>query len=246
MAVSPAQGVLGGLSVDWFREVNGYCERTDPSYWSEPVNALSNLAFLVAAVLCWHLSRGRRDWGVTALILVLGLIGIGSYLFHTHAQVWALFADVLPITGFILLCIHLATVRFFGLPVWAGPLAVLAYFPYSAAVSRAVEATVGGLNGSVSYIPVPILIGLYAALLWRRRPETARGLAIGTAVLALSLFFRTIDAAVCGAFPLGTHFLWHLLNGAMLGWMILVMLRASPAGTADLRGPALARVAPRR
>jgi hypothetical protein len=25
--------------------------------------------------------------------------------------------------------------------------------------------------------------------------------------------------------PLGTHFLWHVLNGIMLGWMIVVYLR---------------------
>ena len=31
----------GGLSVDWFRSVNSYCERTDASYWSEPANALA-------------------------------------------------------------------------------------------------------------------------------------------------------------------------------------------------------------
>ena len=45
----------------------------------------------------------------------------------------------------------------------------------------------------------------------------------------VSLFFRTIDAAVCGAFPTGTHFLWHLMNGAMLWWMIRVLVRSAPA-----------------
>ena len=42
----PRRAVRERLSVDWFRAVNGYCERTDASYWSEPVNALSNAAFL--------------------------------------------------------------------------------------------------------------------------------------------------------------------------------------------------------
>ena len=35
--------------MDWFRAVNSYCERTDAGYWSEPVNALSNAGFLLAA-----------------------------------------------------------------------------------------------------------------------------------------------------------------------------------------------------
>ena len=42
--------------MDWFRAVNGYCERTDASYWSEPLNALTNAAFLIAAALCWRIT----------------------------------------------------------------------------------------------------------------------------------------------------------------------------------------------
>jgi hypothetical protein len=29
-----------GRDVDWLRVVDGYCERTDASYWAEPLNAL--------------------------------------------------------------------------------------------------------------------------------------------------------------------------------------------------------------
>ena len=47
------------------------------------------------------------------------------------------------------------------------------------------------------------------------RPGRHDLLAAG-AVLAVSLTFRTVDPAVCPAFPLGTHFLWHLLNGLVL------------------------------
>ena len=33
----------------WFEPVDLYCERTDPGYWSEPLNALSNASFILAA-----------------------------------------------------------------------------------------------------------------------------------------------------------------------------------------------------
>jgi hypothetical protein len=58
-----------------------------------------------------------------------------------------------------------------------------------------------------------------------RAPATARGLLVGASLLSASLVFRTVDAAACGTFPIGTDFLWHLLNAAMLGWMILVLMR---------------------
>lgn len=219
--------------MDWFRAVNHYCERTDASYWSEPINALSNASFLIAAALCLRLIGARRDVGVRLLTALLAAIGVGSYLFHTHAQVWALAADVIPIQLFILVYLYLATVRFFGLPPLAGVAAVVLFIPYAAMTSAAVEALAGPLNGSVGYVPVPILIAAYAAALRTRAPETARRLAVGALLLAASLVFRTIDAAVCPAFPKGTHFLWHLLNGVMLGWMIATLVRHPGPGLAE-------------
>jgi RsiW-degrading membrane proteinase PrsW (M82 family) len=107
-------------------------------------------------------------------------------------------------------------------------LAIVAFFPFAAAVSGGLGALVGPLNGSIGYVPVPILIAGYALALRRRNPEAARGMAIGAGILVVSLVFRTLDASICAAFPLGTHFLWHTLNGLMLGWMIVVIVR-SPA-----------------
>ena len=63
---------------------------------------------------------------------------------------------------------------------------------------------------------------VYAALLRRRLPKTARGLAIGAGILIVSLTFRTLDLPLCGTLPFGTHFPWHVLNAVMLGWMIEV------------------------
>ncbi len=215
----------GGLSMDWFRALDGYCERTDPGFWAEPVNALSNGAFLIAAVICWRRPEVARDPAARLLCGVLAVIGVGSFLFHTEARVWAMLADVLPILGFILLYVGIATVRFFDAPVWTGWLAAALYVPLSGLVSGLIGAVAGPVNGSVSYMPVVLLIAAYAALLWRTQPSTARGLALGAAILSVSLVFRSIDMAVCGVAPVGTHFLWHGLNGVMLGWMILVLAR---------------------
>jgi hypothetical protein len=220
--------------MDWFRAVNGYCERTDASYWSEPLNAVSNVAFLIAAALCWRITA--RDPGARLLVVILAAIGVGSYLFHTHAQAWAMLADVLPIQAFILVYIYLATVRFLAAPPWAGLAAAVAFVPLSSLVAAGIRALFGPLNGSVGYMPVLLLVLAYALALARRAPATARGMAIGAAILALSLTFRTIDEAVCARVPLGTHFLWHLLNGVMLGWMILVLVRHRRASPAPIEG----------
>lgn len=203
--------------MDWTRAIDGYCERTDPSYWSEPLNALTNLAFLVMAVVMWvrigNLTAGRFLAGN------LFLIGVGSWLFHTHAVAWAAMADSLPILTFVLLYIYLANRDFWGWPLWVSVLGALAYVPYSAILGAGFDA-LPFFTISSYYWPLPVLIFGYSALLWRHSETTARNLASGAAILCVSLVARSLDATSCEAFPTGTHFVWHLLNALMLGWMI--------------------------
>jgi hypothetical protein len=204
------------------RTVDAYCERSDPSYWAEPVNAITNAAFLLAAYVMWHRCRGVAM--ARAMCAVLAAIGIGSYLFHTHAQVWAGLADVLPIAIFILLYLFAVNRDAFGLGSWAALGLTALFFPY-AGMMIPTFSLIPGLGASAGYAPVPLLILLYAGFLRDKLPEFARGLALGAVILVVSLTFRTLDGPVCSAWPVGTHFIWHLLNGLMLGWMIEVYRR---------------------
>ena len=209
--------------MDWTKAIDGYCERLGPEYWSEPVNAVTNLAFVIAALVMW-----RRTGGMPLarmLCIVVFAIGVGSYLFHTHAQPWAALADVAPIALFILLYIFAINRHGIGLGFWPALGATSLFIPY-AGMMIPVFQLVPGIGGSAAYAPVPLLILLYAGFLRDKMPELSRGMAIGAVLLILSLTFRTIDEPLCDAIPLGTHFLWHLLNGIMLGWMIEVYRRA--------------------
>lgn len=201
--------------MDWTRAIDAYCERTDTSYWSEPVNALTNVAFLVSAVVMW-----RRSFGAGLFLSgILFVIGIGSWLFHTHATAWAAAADSLPILVFSLSYVFLANRDFWGWPIWAAGLGAAAYIPYSAAVTPVFSA-LPFFAISDYYWPLPLLILTYAFLLRGRAPVLSRNLAIGAAILCLSLTFRSLDMPLCDAMPWGTHWLWHILNALMLGWMI--------------------------
>lgn len=208
----------------WLSPVDAYCERIGPDYWSEPINALTNLAFLIAALTLWPRLRGPGMAMGRALAAVLFVIGIGSWLFHTHANRLTGLMDVLPILGFILLYVFAATRDYFGARPWVAALVTAGFVPYAAATVP-VFSTIPGLGSSSSYAPVPLLILIYAVLLRKRLPETARGLAIGAGILIVSLIFRTLDQPLCSALPFGTHFLWHVLNALMLGWMIEVWRR---------------------
>lgn len=204
----------------WTDRIDGYCERLGPGLMAEPANALTNLAFLAAALWLWPRTRGIER----VLAAILFAIGIGSGLFHTFATRWAGLADTVPILAFILVYVFAANRHYLG---WGTPLAAAGaalFVPYAAAAGR-VFAALPGFAVSAPYWPVAILIAGYSGLLRRRLPLVARGLGIGTGLLTLSLVARSLDMALCPVWPVGTHFAWHLLNATMLGWMITVLRR---------------------
>ena len=100
--------------MNWSEQVNIYCERLDASFWSEPLNAISNAAFIIAAIYCLNRARagGRIDFLTMLLVVILFAIGVGSFLFHTLANRWAGLADTLPIVLFILVYLFGATHRY--------------------------------------------------------------------------------------------------------------------------------------
>jgi hypothetical protein len=211
--------------MDWTAQSIAYCERTDFTYWSEPVNAITNASFLIAAAIMAYRLRGQRLPLAWALVAVLAAIGIGSYLWHTHATRWAGTMDVLPILFFILIYVYAASRDYLELRWYFSLVGVARFFPYAFFVTAGLSNVFPGIGANAAYAAVLLLILDYALILSRRSPATARGLAIGAGILALSLTFRALDGPVCEVFPIGTHFMWHVLNGVMLGWMIEVYRR---------------------
>lgn len=208
--------------MDWTRAIDAYCERLGPGLAAEPANAVTNLAFLVAAALMWRRCRGMA--GGRWLAAILFAIGIGSGLFHSFATAWAAAADVLPILAFTLVYIYLANRHFLNRGPVVSALGAAAYVPYSMALGT-VFGALPFFRVSAEYWPLPVLILAYSAVVLPRDPVLARGLAGGAAILCVSLVFRSLDARLCHVWPIGTHFAWHILNAVMLGWMIEVWRR---------------------
>lgn len=202
--------------MSWSRQVDLYCERVDAAFWGEPANALTNVAFLVAAVLLWRAqsAAGRRGGADRALALLVGAIGVASFLFHTLATAWAGLADTLAILGFAAYFLYLFLRRAPGLGVAAALALAAAFAAASYFFPQTVPADYG--RGSAGYLPYLAALLAIGAYLRPRRPASARVVLAATGLFAVSLALRTVDAALCEAFPLGTHFAWHLLNAVVL------------------------------
>lgn len=94
--------------IDLLQNIDEYCERTDFSFWSEPANAITNFAIIISGTLALRLYHrqfplhgSQHRLSVLLLILLVWMIGIGSFLYHTFATIWAGYADVVPILIFI-------------------------------------------------------------------------------------------------------------------------------------------------
>ncbi len=187
-----------------------YCERTAAGLLNEPLNALSNLGFLLVAALAWRRAHreGRAD--VAVLAAILAAIGIGSGLFHTFATAWAQWLDVLPILAFqvVFLALYLGRVAGLGTASVGAAVSVFVLTAIAAAQSPAV------LNGSLGYLPALVVLGWLGLDAWRRSGRRSLFLAAG--LFGLALVARSVDNALCAAWPWGTHFLWHLLNAVVL------------------------------
>jgi hypothetical protein len=188
-----------------------YCERIGPGLLAEPLNALSNISFLLAAWAAWVLAKrsGALSAGVRVLIALAASVGIGSILWHTYPVSLTLILDIVPILIFLIWYIWLYTRNVIGMrslfavaSVAAFLLATFLAIPYS-----------GVLHGALVYTPglmVALVLGAFHAT--ERRVARFTLLAAAGVYLA-ALFFRTIDNEVCPVLPIGTHFLWHLLIG---------------------------------
>src|SRR5215218_5630882 len=102
--------------------MDAYCERVGMGLLAEPLNAVSNVSFLLAAWAAWVLATrtGTLSTGVRVLIAIAASVGIGSILWHTYPTMLTLILDSVPILIFIIWFIWLYTQNVIGMrPLFA-------------------------------------------------------------------------------------------------------------------------------
>lgn len=226
--------------MNWQQPVDLYCERFDAGLFAEPLNALSNLSFIVAGLWLMaalpRLFPAPRRTPATLEVLagLILLIGIGSGAFHVFATQWAQWLDVgsigLFIYFFVVCFAHYVLDVRWGLAWIAAP----AFWAFGLFVQAPFEP--GAFNGSVGYFPALAGIALMGVGLAAQRRPGAAQFALATVVFTVSLGFRSVDLAWCAGWVWGTHWAWHLLNGLTLALVTLGLARALTAqGAASFR-----------
>lgn len=204
-------------------QLDHYCERISPEFWSEPINAVTNAAFILAALAAfWHWRRKTPDdWPALFLIGVVLATGIGSFLFHTFATRWAMLSDVIPIAVFIHIYLLIALNRFLRLN-WILSIAIVVCFFIASPIVAAAGAPLVG--SSAGYLPALLAIFAVGGLFYRDNKPLGRLVLIIGIVFIVSLTFRTLDEPLCSQWALGTHFLWHIFNAIVLFGLLRVLI----------------------
>lgn len=225
-----------------------YCERgTNPELLAEPINALSNGAFLLAGLVGLQLAlwrpRDERSADHFLLPVLVLFIGLGSLAFHLYADQGTALADVVPIAVFMLVYLGFALNRFVGVPPGITVLLVIGFTALMALASQ-VQCSAdaigfgltGGktcLNGSEFYLPALAAIIVIGLVLHERRHKAAPWLLWAAAIFTVSVTLRSLDMALCDQVVIdgrkvGTHFAWHVLNALTLFLLLKASLAVGP------------------
>ncbi|MBL8811211.1 MAG: ceramidase domain-containing protein [Planctomycetaceae bacterium] len=207
--------------------LNLYRERSgDPAFWAEPVNAITNGSFIVAA-LCglWFAASRNVLTPLTLLLIILAMvIGVGSFLFHTTVSHLTMWLDVIPIAGFQVVFLWLLCQEMLGFRTSTTTIIVSLVLAGSFALMPMHQI----LNGSLFYAPSLLAVFVLGVLWAMKCPQEPLLLIIAGVCFTLALVARTADWHV--SWPLGSHFLWHLLNGvvvycAIRAWVVHLLVQ---------------------
>ena len=197
----------------WFDSVDIYCERLDASFWAEPINAISNLSFIVAGLLLWRLKSPRA----TVMAILLILIGLGSFSFHTYANRLTGLFDVLAIALYLVAFAFLIPKQWSKSSIWIQLGSVLVLIICIVLT----QLLIGTLKPAFPWLPPGMYLGawltliIYALVTQSSNSQAARFLWLAIIIFPFSLMSRQLDIPLCD-FTGGSHWLWHLINGLTL------------------------------
>lgn len=193
-----------------------YCEQLLQIGW-EPVNTVSNLAFIVAGAAAFYALR--KQSGVLRLVLpsLLILVGLGSGWWHAVHTQYGDIADTFSILTFA----PVAGVLFLRKLLQSWKAVVLALAALLIAAFFAEQQP--HLNGSLVYVVLLMGFIIGSVFYVKKFPDSSTLLVTAALTFGLAIIFRVIDTAICSEVIIGTHFLWHILMAAF-GYQLILLI----------------------
>lgn len=206
----------------------GVCERTSAAWYAEPLNTLSNFCFIYVAFAIYRYYHRHEDlerkwiWDIHALTFLTFTIGLNSLLFHTFPTPLTELMDTIPIVMFIMIFFTSVLFRIGRVNVFQGIICLVAFVGFS---HMLVHQFPRALNDSIGYLSSMIALVMIAVYLHLNARPSSSHFMMAAIIGITSLFCRAIDQEVCTFLPIGTHFLWHILNATLLYILLKQIIR---------------------
>ena len=198
-----------------------YCERTNEQIFNEPVNAISNIFFIIVSLSLIKILRKNQSNKIYYIQpILIFFIGIGSFLFHLNPNMITLYSDVIPIFLFSLSFIFFFNRDVININYLNNALLFLLFFFLFLFITPKLNYEI--LNGSEFYFANYFFLTMYTIWLYLKKSDFFQLLLLGFIFFNLSILLRSLDNHICEYFSIGTHFLWHFLNAYLLKILTLV------------------------
>lgn len=200
------------------RGMSTYCESGIGLFSTQPINTISNIGLFLAAYFGYQYIKTHyvKNSTIRILPIILVITGVGSILWHGAPNILTGFADTLPLSIFVL-------VSFFFLLDKILPNKHLTWSVLSVFIFLEVPFIFGvfpSLNGFLPYL-IALIVGLFIFFGLAKKYKTLFPQLTGIAALFIvAFFFRTIDHTICSMIPMGTHFIWHIVN-ALIFYLLI-------------------------
>lgn len=205
------------------------CERNGgDGIWAEPLNALSNIAFIIVAMALLRYYRKHPDikgfwlYDIHLLTFLVLCIGVCSTVFHMVPSAQTEVIDTIPIVLFINIFFVSTVIRITNCN-WLET--IVCYLAFAGFTHIVVTHFPNALNDSIGYLSTMAALCVIALYLNIKRRSSARAFLLAALLGVISLFFRAIDSGVCDVFPFGSHFMWHILNASLIYVVMLQLIR---------------------
>lgn len=203
-----------------------YCEQALMGNYFQPLNTISNIFFILAAIFLYFFFKKNKIKDVKSkifLVLVL-FIGMVSFVYHFYdTQITFLF-DVLAIGIFFtvyiyFLIFHISENKKISIYV------TLLFIIIVGLGGLIIRLTSNFLNGAEGYVLSLVFLAGIIIYAYSKKLKIAKKLTIVFLLFLAALIFRHVDVLVCEYLQIGTHFLWHLATSVILYYSVRILYK---------------------
>ena len=179
--------------------VFNYCERTSITIFDEPVNTVSNLAFILCGL--YLIFKKKKKSSIFPYLIIF--IGIGSFLYHLKPTPLFATLDVLAIVLFIFFYNYYLNKKVFLNSIihsiFSSILLILVSFYFGKLLMDTILAT--------SSFYVILLIYMICMLIFLNKKPKKSYFTGAIILFFISIFFRSLDQYTCKYLSFGSHFI---------------------------------------